>query len=144
MLQPGSAAASPYSNRMRTLPATIRGSLGRVVLMGALWCACLVGCDETYEEETLLFERAEQRYASGDYDGAVERYERFLDLHPLSPLAPIAEQRLRNIEREIDAVMGRRGAPAPVRVNPFGGAQAPGPELLPPDVEQPSLPALGE
>lgn len=143
MLQPGNAAASPYSNRMRPTPATILRHLAAATLFAG--CAGgLVGCDETYEEETVLFERAEQRYAAGDYDGAVERYERFLEIHPLSPLAPIAEQRLRNVEREIDAVMGRRGAPAPIRVNPFGGAEAPGPEAVPPEVEQPRLPSLGE
>ncbi len=94
-------------------------------------------------EETALFEQAETRYARGDYDGASTLYAEFLELHPLSPLAPIADQRLSLIDREFDAIMGRRGSPAPVYVNPLGGAPDPTGnsfELAP--VEAPHLPTF--
>lgn len=96
------------------------------------------------QEETALFESAEQRYARGDYDGALTLYEEFLERHPLSPLAALADQRQATIERELDAVMGRRGAPAPVHVNPYGlrAVEVSGGDSLAP-VEAPHLPTFG-
>ncbi len=93
--------------------------------------ALAAGCAREQPEETLLFERAEASYTLGDYDGALAMYRLFLDQHALSPLAPIAEQRVHTIEREMDAIMGRRGAPAPVYASPFATT---------PTVEEPAAP----
>lgn len=98
-------------------------SIPQLILALALlstWAAC----ESSYHEETALFEEAERRYARGDYDGASTLYRDFLRLHPLSPMADIAQQRIAAVEREIDAVMGRRGAPAPVYLAPSIGAGA--------------------
>jgi len=114
------------------------------MLAAVLFFSTVTGCEERVLEETEMFEQAEERFARGDYDGARVLYEDFLDLHPLSPLTDIAEQRLRTMERELDAVMSRRGAPAPVRVNPWGSAAATGDEAVPVYVDAPELPTLGE
>jgi hypothetical protein len=100
-------------------------------------------CDVSVREETDLFQRAETRYARGDYDGASTLYTEFLELHPLSPLAPIADQRLDMIDREFDAIMGRRGSPAPVYVNPLGAPpdpSTPGFQIAP--VRAPQIPTF--
>jgi hypothetical protein len=75
------------------------------------------GCSDNYEEETTLLERAESNYTAGEYDAAAELYERFLREHPRSPYAEVAAQRLRIVERELEAVMGRRGTATPERVD---------------------------
>lgn len=77
-----------------------------------------VGCQEPAPPQTDLFELAEEHLQRGDYDGATRNYEAFLERYPHSPLAPIAEQRLRNIDRELEAVMGRRSTPAPIYIRP--------------------------
>jgi len=128
--------AGTYSKLGGALLALFRSVVVMIAVFG------LAGCELRYEEETALFERAEVRYAHGDYDTARELYEAFLSLHPLSPLVGVAEQRLLMIDREIDAVMGRRGAPAPIRVNSYGGVTTPEPEDLPVRVEAPSLRVL--
>lgn len=78
----------------------------------------VVGCHEPQPPPTDEFERAETLLHAGDYDGAAGLYTDFLDRHPSSPLAPIARQRLRNIDRELEAVMGRRSTPAPIYIRP--------------------------
>lgn len=114
-----------------------------MILLAALLCGA-AGCDASYREETALFEEAEERYARGDYDGASALYRDFLDRHPLSPLVDIAEQRLATVERELDAIMGRRGAPAPVYVNPIGTAPpAPAEDGFEP-VHAPEFPTFGQ
>lgn len=101
-----------------------------------------IACDPRFEEETRLFERAEEHYKHGDYDGAQELYSRFLEQHPQSPFASVAQQRLRTMDREMDAVMGRRGAPAPVRVNPWAGFDTPQPESVPIHIDPPRIQPL--
>ena len=96
-----------YSNRLRRL-------LLPIALLVALLCQ--PACTSDYEEETALLERAEANFTAGEYDTAVALYQRFLAEHPRSPYANIAQQRLRLIERELDALMGRRGTPTPVHV----------------------------
>jgi hypothetical protein len=108
---------------------------------GASVCAVL-GCQPTVAEETALFEQAELCYLHGDYEGARIRYERFVELHSSSPLVTTAQTRLLTIDRELDSVMGRRGAPAPIRVNPYG-ATAAEPEMVEaPALRAPTLPEL--
>lgn len=80
--------------------------------------AVLASCQEPTPPQTDLFEQAEVLLHRGDYDGATRYYRAFLDRHPNSPLAPVAEQRLRNIDRELEAVMGRRSTPAPIYIRP--------------------------
>lgn len=92
----------------------------------------------------MVFERAEQHYTHGDYDGARALYEEFLAQHPTSPFAPIAQQRLRIVERELDSVMGRRGAPAPIRVNPYAATPVPEPTEAPIEVVAPGIRSLGQ
>jgi hypothetical protein len=115
------------------------------MILFALLAGAFGGCGSTTLEETALFEEAEARFSRGDYDGATLLYREFLRLHELSPLADIAEQRLRAVEREVDAVMGRRGAPAPVYVNP---ARTSLPTRVDDDgfvpVSAPTIPTLGQ
>lgn len=86
---------------------------------------CLVaGCKKPPANDTDLFEQAEAYLQRGDYEAATRAYSRFLDQHPESPLADLARQRLLNIDRELEAVMGRRSAPAPIYVRPVD----PGPQ----------------
>jgi hypothetical protein len=106
--------------------------------------AVLPACEPPALEETTLFERAEELYEVGDYDGASELYTRFLENHANSPLAEMAALRLRLVEREVDAVMGRRGSPAPLRVNPSGYGSNPVEAPVVPRFESPSLRGLGE
>lgn len=80
----------------------------------ALVSAGLVGCQEPVQTETAMFEHAEVHYRMGNYDEAIRGYQSFLSKHPVSPLAPIVERRLRNIHREVSAVLGRSSALRPV------------------------------
>ena len=124
----------PYNNLAQAIPLLF------LLAFGAFSSACEI----TFQEETELFERAEESYARGDYDGAVTFYRRFLELHPTSPLASIADQRLLTIERELDALMGRRGAPAPVYVSPHGSPSAVDETTGQlPQIHAPELPVLG-
>lgn len=86
-----------------------------LLLAGSLW---LAACEDPKAPPATQFERAEELLRAGDYDGATRLYEEFIDDHPHSPLAPIARLRLRNIDRELEAVMGRRATPAPIYVRP--------------------------
>ncbi len=80
---------------------------------------CLgAGCKDAPPNNTDLFEQAEAHLQRGDYEAATRAYSQFLDQHPDSPLADLARQRLLNIDRELEAVMGRRSAPAPIYVRP--------------------------
>jgi hypothetical protein len=103
----------------------------------------LAACVPPTEEDSVLFERAEQHYSHGDYDGARALYAEFVERHPLSPFHPIAVRRLAIIERELDSVAGGRGAPAPVRVNPYAATPVPEPTEAPIEVRVPSIPSLG-
>lgn len=85
-----------------------------IALLFAL--ALLVGCDRDYREETDLIEEAETYYTAGDYGEAQQLYREFLEVHPRSPYAEIAAQRLRIIERELDGLMGQAGMPTPRHV----------------------------
>ncbi|MFT5991286.1 MAG: hypothetical protein ACJA1R_002201 [Flavobacteriales bacterium] len=101
------------------------------------------GCELQTVEETTLFQQAERSFTLGDYDGASEMYREFLRVHPLSPLAETAEQRIATIERELDAILGRRGAPAPVYASPYStlpGAEEESPSFR--AVRAPQLPTL--
>lgn len=79
--------------------------------------ALTTGCSRDYEEETTLLERAEANFTAGEYDIAEQLYRQFLREHPRSPYAAIASQRMRILERELEAVMGRRGTLTPVHVD---------------------------
>jgi len=91
----------------------------RLLHAAVFWVAVAPACAGSELSETSLFEHADQCYARGDYECASLLYERFATEHASSPLAPIARARITAIERELDAVMGRRGAQAPVFVRPF-------------------------
>ena len=85
----------------------------------ALFLACAtlcVGCTRDYEAETTLLERAEANFTAGEYEVAERLYRHFLRAHPRSPYAAIASQRLRIVDRELEAVMGHRGTLTPVHV----------------------------
>jgi hypothetical protein len=110
--------------------------VGALLFLGA--------CETEFEEDTAVFERAEDLYAVGDYDSASALYRSFLVDHADSPLRAMAELRIRLIERELDSVMGRRGSPAPLRVNPLGYQTTQETEPVTPRFESPSLRVLGE
>lgn len=77
-----------------------------------------MGCQEPGPPDSTLFERAEERMHAGDYEGARQNYTRFLEAQPTGPFSELARQRLVNIEREMDSVMGRRATPAPIYIRP--------------------------
>jgi hypothetical protein len=100
---------------------SVRRSAARRVLLGAaglVVALSLAACEEPQPPPVTQFERAEELLRAGDYDGATRLYEAFLADHPRSPLARVARQRLRNIDRELEAVMGRRATPAPIYIRP--------------------------
>lgn len=103
----------------------------------------LPACTVSTTEETELFELAESRFRVGDHEGSLTLYNQFLLAHPTSPLADTARARIATINREWDAIMGRRGAPAPIYVSPFGAppAEAPSEPAFEP-ITAPQLPVL--
>ncbi|MBN1946678.1 MAG: hypothetical protein JW797_13470 [Bradymonadales bacterium] len=82
------------------------------------WMGIVVHCEQVQHPEGDRFQRAEDCLHRGDYDEAIENYQAFLEQHPGSNLAPIARQRLIDIDRELEAVMGRRACPAPIYIRP--------------------------
>ena len=102
----------------RSAPNLNRRTIG-LLACAAISSTAAVACNDTYQEETDLFEEAERHYQHGDYEGAVERYEEFLIRHPRSQLAPIAEQRILIVRSELDSVMERRNVEPPIRVNAY-------------------------
>jgi hypothetical protein len=93
--------------------------------------AVALGCAPPPPEETVIFQDAETCYRAGDYDGAVARYQTFLQTYPRSPLATTAELRLRTINREIESIMGTRAGNRPEYQHPSAlpgqlGNQGPG------------------
>lgn len=92
-----------------------------IVLAGSMVLAVmslLAACQDVSSPNTELFDQAEEQLQRGDYDEAIRNYEAFIERYPNSPLLPIARQRLANIERELEAVMGRRANPAPIYIRP--------------------------
>jgi hypothetical protein len=80
-----------------------------VVLLLPAW-----GCDGPTMAETDQFEAAEVYYRAGDYEEALDGYQAFLRHYPQSPLAEVAEQRIRTINREVSSMLGRSDMPRPV------------------------------
>lgn len=74
------------------------------------------GCTRDYEEETTQLERAEAYFTAGEYDNAETLYRQYLQHHPRSPYSSIARQRLRILDRELEAVMGQHGTLTPNHV----------------------------
>lgn len=79
--------------------------------MGVANAGCLVDPSET---KTSSFELAEEAYRRGTYSEALDGYEDFLKRHPTSPLAKVAKQRIRCINREVRSMLGRSDSPRPV------------------------------
>ncbi len=84
--------------------------------MCALLAAILIvwGCDGPSMAETDQFEAAEVHYRAGNYERALDGYQDFLRHYPKSPLADVAEQRIRTINREVSSMLGRSDMPRPV------------------------------
>lgn len=76
-------------------------------------------CQPRPVPEREIFDEAEDAYRAGDYDRALERYEAFLKTAPDHQLAPIAQQRVLSIERELEVVMGRTNGPRPFYLRPI-------------------------
>ena len=111
--------------RQKSIPLT--RSLAHIatilaVVVAGLATTALGGCEEGQQEETRTFEEAEALYRAGDFDGATERYEAFLEAYPRSPFAHTAKLRLGNIDREVESVMGAGGSNRPVFIRPSGEA----------------------
>jgi len=93
-------------------------SLRTIVAIAALlWCF-VAACDGPRQAETAAFEEAEVHYRAGDYDRALEGYQSFLRLYPESPLADVAEMRIRTIRREVKSMLGRSEMLRPVYHKP--------------------------
>ena len=106
---------------------TLRRIRSHLVLLTVFGSLLLVpGCEEEPPEHTVLFEQAEELLRLGDYEAASRLYEEFLNLYPQSPLAPMAHRRLANIDRQLESVMGRQSAPAPIFIRPHGAVQEAG------------------
>ena len=73
--------------------------------------------------DTELFRQAEILLHRGDFEAARSDYERFLEQHPESPLAPMAELRLANIDAELEALLGR-GPNSPIYIRPPSPVEA--------------------
>ena len=108
----------------------------------SIWlCACLLmaacawGCQPSSSTETSTFEQAEIAYREGSYRRALDSYERFLERYPRSPLAATARMRIRCINREVQAMLGRTGTPRPLYLGE--GEDATAPPLEPPDQVEP-------
>lgn len=91
--------------------------------MGALallLAGVFAACQPATKPHREVFEEAETAYRAGHYDRALERYEVFLKSSPDHQLAPLAQQRILSIERELEVVMGRREGPRPIYLRPIG------------------------
>lgn len=84
----------------------------------ALLGLVLAACEPPGKTETVLYEEAEVHYRAGDYQRALDGYESFLKLYPESPLADVARIRIRSINREVNAVLGRSDIPKPKWIPP--------------------------
>ncbi len=115
---------------------------GCLLLLALVLSTTSLGCEVEVREETVIFEEAERRYRTGDYEAASAYYQRFLSVYPRSPLAATAELRIRTIEREVEAIMDARSGNRPLYVKP--GSVAPGPrnEKPNPSTPPPSAPSL--
>ena len=105
-----------------TNPACVDGSCSEdsvmssyVKLLAVIFLVFSLGgaCAPPEKTETAFFKEAETHYRSGDYEGALDGYESFLRLFPESPLAEMAELRIRTIRREVSSVLGRTDIPRP-------------------------------
>lgn len=90
---------------------SLRCRLARLIVSGVV---CLTACQPGEVTETESFEQAEVAYRQGRYKSAIDDYERFLVRYPHSPLAEVAELRIRTISREIQSLLGRTATPPPL------------------------------
>ncbi len=106
--------------------STVRRRLtpGHVLVFGCFVFFALSACAPGAQEETTVFQEAEALYSAGEYDGATERYEAFLERYPRSPFAKTARLRLLTIDREIESVMGTRGTNRPILLRPSESEKA--------------------
>ncbi len=74
----------------------------------------MTACRPSEVTETESFEKAEVAYREGRYKSAIDDYEKFLVRYPHSPLAEVAELRIRTISREIQSMLGRTDTPPPL------------------------------
>jgi hypothetical protein len=80
----------------------------------------LAACQHAQKPQRAMFDEAEAAFRNGHYDAALERYEAFQKAFPDHPLAPLARQRVSNIEREFNAVMDRKAGAKPIYLRPVG------------------------
>ena len=94
--------------------------LVRSALLGlaAIFVLVTSACKPERRPAREVFNEAEEAYRAGAYDEALERYEQFLREAPEHQLAPLAQQRVLNIERELEVIMGRRNGPRPIYLRP--------------------------
>ena len=74
----------------------------------------LTGCEGPDHTQTASFEAAEVHYRQGHYERALDGYQSFLKRYPDSPLAEVAELRIRTIKREVSSMLGRAELPRPI------------------------------
>lgn len=100
---------APYSNHHA-------GILARNLVFFIVCGTLVSSCGRNYEEETTQLERAEAYFTAGEYDSAEQMYRKYLQRHGRSPYSSIARQRLRILDRELEAVMGQHGTLTPLHV----------------------------
>ena len=84
----------------------------------------LTGCSPNSGGQNNHFEEAETLLSNGDYEGARTFYEQFIQANPASPLLPLVNERLANINRELESLMGRPHRPAPIYIRPSEQGEA--------------------
>ena len=88
------------------------------LLLLAVVSLILIACQPPRRPQRELFDEAEIAYRSGNYDLAIEHYEAFRKAFPDHTLAPLAQQRISNIEREVNSVMQRKIGTKPIYLRP--------------------------
>lgn len=98
------------------LPPKLPPLLLKLLLLTLL--LTLLACQPPRRPQRELFDEAEIAYRSGNYDLAIEHYEAFRKTFPDHTLAPLAQQRINNIEREVNSVMQRKIGTKPIYLRP--------------------------
>jgi hypothetical protein len=103
------------------IPSPPRAARWRLrLLLLCLLALALAACHPSQKPQRSLFDDAEAAYRSGNYDIAIKNYEAFEKAFPDHPLAPLAKQRIGNIEREFESVMARKQGSKPIYLRPVG------------------------
>lgn len=77
-----------------------------------------LACQPERTPQRHLFDQGDAAFRKGHYDLALEHYKAFVKAAPNHQLAPLAQQRIVNIERQLEHVLGRKNGPRPIYLRP--------------------------